>query len=382
MHTRKLFPGGWRGYAVLLGLWLLFGVFDSTLGYLHPGYASHGLSFLQVQSMGLANYLLWALYALAVFQLARLFPLEQLSWPYALLVHVPACVLLAMLRLALEGWISRFFPLYAALPLSFLDIFHRLFTTKFPSLILVYWLLLGVHHAVAYYRKYRERELTASQLEARLAQAQLQVLKMQLQPHFLFNTLHAISALMHQDVELADRMLARLAELLRSALDSAGTQEVPLSQELDFIKPYLEIEQARLGPRLSVQLDIDPEVLDVPVPNLILQPLVENAIRHGIVPCAEAGCIGIRARREGEFLRLQISDNGAGLSSNYVEGVGVFTTRARLRHLYGNTHDFVLKSGPNGGVVVDVALPFRTDPEYLDRSAMGGNGANPSFDRG
>src|SRR5262249_36052627 len=133
------------------------------------------------------------------------------------------------------------------------------------------------------------------------------------QPHFLFNTLHTISALMHQDVELADRMLTRLADLLRLTLDNAGLQEVPLQQELEFIQPYLEIEQARLGSRLQVQMEIDPETRDATVPNLVLQPLVENAIRHGIAPRPEGGRLAIRTRRTPEHLQLEVADDGPGL---------------------------------------------------------------------
>src|SRR5262249_33214524 len=150
-------------------------------------------------------------------------------------------------------------------------------------------------------------------LESQLTQAQLQVLRMQLQPHFLFNTLNAISALMHQDVELADQMLARLADLLRSTLETSGTQEVPLKQELEFVELYLEIEQARFGPRLVVSQDAEAETMDAFVPNLILQPLVENAIRHGIAPRPENGHIEIRTRRVGDLLQVQVIDDGPGL---------------------------------------------------------------------
>src|SRR5262249_43474578 len=156
---------------------------------------------------------------------------------------------------------------------------HLLFLRYLVYYLWIYWAILGIGHALAYYRKYRAHERAALQLETQLAQAQLQVLKMQLHPHFLFNTLHAISALMHQDVDVADRMLARLAELLRSTLETAGTQEVPLKQELEFVELYLEIEQARLGPRLAVSVEADPDAMDAYVPNLILQPLVENAVR-------------------------------------------------------------------------------------------------------
>src|SRR5439155_7404139 len=164
-------------------------------------------------------------------------------------------------------------------------------------------------HILNYYEKYRDRELRASQLGAQLAQAQLQVLRMQLQPHFLFNTLNAIAALMHRDLRLADRMIARLGELLRATLDDPGTQEVPLRRELEFLSPYLEIEQARLGPRLSVRLDIDDELLDARLPYLILQPLVENAIRHGLAPRTGAGRLNVRAWRDASRLVREVADN-------------------------------------------------------------------------
>jgi two-component system, LytTR family, sensor kinase len=165
---------------------------------------------------------------------------------------------------------------------------------------MTYWAIIGLHFAVVYARQARDRTIRAAQLETRLAEAQLQALQRQLHPHFLFNTLNAISALMHRDVEAADAMLAKLSDLLRMALDQPGVQEVPLKDELDFLETYLEIEQARFGSRLSVRFDIDPETLDAYVPNLLLQPLVENSIRHAVavrIGAAEGPHAGRRDRR-------------------------------------------------------------------------------------
>src|SRR5262249_54075630 len=198
-------------------------------------------------------------------------------------------------------------------PVSPFETFTVLLTVRTLLYMVAYWAIVGLVHAAAYYRKFREHEMQTIVLESQLAQAQFQMLRMQLQPHFLFNTLNAISALMHQNVELADQMLARLADLLRSTLETAGTQEVPLKQELEFTELYLEIEQARLGPRLVVRLDADPETMDAYVPNLILQPLVENAIRHGIAPRPEPGHIEIRARRDNGTLQVQVLDDGPGI---------------------------------------------------------------------
>jgi sensor histidine kinase YesM len=227
--------------------------------------------------------------------------------------------------------------------------------------LLIYWIIVCVSLAFDYYRKFRDRELRAADLERRLAEARLMALQMQLNPHFLFNTLHTISALMHKDVEAADSMVARLSDLLRLALENTDANEVPLEQELDFLRRYLEIEQTRFGDRLAVNLDIAPETLTVPVPNLLLQPLVENAIRHGIEPHRRPGTITLRATRDGDWLRLQVSDNGGGVPAGLAiqEGVGLANTRSRLQHLYGAAHRFDCARSAEGGFEVRVAVPFR-----------------------
>jgi LytS/YehU family sensor histidine kinase len=186
---------------------------------------------------------------------------------------------------------------------------------------------------------------------------------MQLNPHFLFNTLHSISSLMHKDVEAADKMIARLSDLLRAALAGADTQEVTLQKELELLQLYLSIEQIRFGSRLTVKMNIAPDTLEAKVPNLVLQPLVENAIRHGIEPRARPACIELRAHREDATLALVVSDDGAGFGGNGAikEGVGLSNTRARLRELYGAAHRFELVPGQNGGVRVELSIPFREE---------------------
>jgi sensor histidine kinase YesM len=241
---------------------------------------------------------------------------------------------------------------------------HALVATFFFNL-LIYWVIASVAHAFDYYSKYRDRELRAAELEKRLAQARLKALQMQLNPHFLFNTLHAVSSLMRKNIEDADRMITQLSDLLRHALESTDAQEIPLEQELDFLKQYLEIEQTRFGDRLTVQLDIAPNTLGALVPNLMLQPLVENAIQHGIQPRAKPGKITLHARHADGSLQLQVRDNGAGLRAGEPmrEGVGLSNTRARLQQLYGRAHRFELFNAPDGGLVVDLAIPFHTATE-------------------
>jgi sensor histidine kinase YesM len=317
----------------------------------------------------LAEVYIWAVLAIGIFWLARRWPFTRGNWFVSLIVHLVACLVLAFVQSVLAVLVSEYLREDIPKPTMNQKVLEFYFVAKLPQNVIFYWIIFGVAQAMNYYRQYRDRELRASQLEGRLAQAQLQVLKMQLHPHFLFNTLNAISALIHQDVEVADRMIARLGDLLRSTLENANRQEVPLQQELDFIQPYLEIEQARLGPRLSVTMDIDPAAEDAQVPNLILQPLVENAIRHGIAPRVEPGRIEIKARREQGRLTLQIRDDGPGLGGGpqkpFKEGVGLANTRARLQQLYGADHRFELCNGHGCGLQVTIVIPFR-DSSGLD----------------
>src|SRR5205085_3675512 len=222
-----------------------------------------------------------------------------------------------------------------------------------------------------YYRRHQQEELKISRLEAALAhaqleitQAQLQALKMQLQPHFLFNTLNSISTLLDEDVEAADEMLARLGDFLRLTLDNSGAQEVTLQEELEFLRCYLEIERVRFQDRLAVELKIDADALAARVPNLILQPLVENAIRHGIVARRGPGRIEIRASRTDGLLRLQVKDNGPGLhadsgaSPTLKRGLGFALTRERLERLYATRQSLTLVDAPEGGLEVTLEIPF------------------------
>jgi two-component system, LytTR family, sensor kinase len=249
--------------------------------------------------------------------------------------------------------------------------------------ILLYAMVLLIHYAVEYYARYQEGRIRASQLETRLARAQLQALKMQLHPHFLFNTLHSISTLVQENPEAAEAMIARLSELLRLSLENTGTQEVTLRTELEFLERYLEIEQIRFDDRLQVRFDIDPQTLDAEVPNLILQPLVENAIRHGILP-DRLGLIEVRSRLTGGKLLLQVIDNGPGLSCEKPSsqpgcGVGLSNTRARLEAAYGKEHDFLLRAASNGGVEAAILIPPRVPSPVVRHD---GNGKNQDAHRG
>jgi two-component system LytT family sensor kinase len=239
---------------------------------------------------------------------------------------------------------------------------------------LIYWLILLVTHAFDYYNRFREAELRESKLQTQLAQAQLQALKMQLHPHFLFNTLHSISALQRKDLVAANHMIVRLGDFLRLTLDNSGAQDVPLQKELEFLGCYLEIQRIRFQDRLSVNIDVDPKALDAQVPNLILQPIVENAIKHGIAPYTTPGHIDIRAHCNNGLLQLQVRDNGQGLcasdcsGSAMREGLGLANTKARLSKLYDTAYRFDLTNAPEGGLLVSLEIPFK---QWLFPSAQG-----------
>jgi two-component system, LytTR family, sensor kinase len=362
----------WFLWILVLGIWTALGFFlasQASLVIFFTQYAKEDLPkgpqdspWLELLRLSLAECYILAILSLVIFRLRRLFPLEQNKWLQGLLFHGAASIVFAFLETTISAFVNEFLRFQLPKPTVTGKVLLFFFMAKLHQNIIIYWIILGVSQTLDYYRKYRERELRASQLETRLAQAQLQVLKMQLHPHFLFNTLNAISALIHQDVELADRMIARLGDLLRTTLDNANKQEVPLHQELDFIQPYLEIEKARLGTRLTVQLDIDPTAMDAEVPNMILQPLVENAIRHGIAPRSEPGRIEISARRDDGFLQLQVRDDGPGLPPTQrellKEGVGLANTRARLEQLYGPDQRLDLENGAGTGLTVRVSIPF------------------------
>ena len=218
-----------------------------------------------------------------------------------------------------------------------------------------------------YYRKYRERELQATQLEAQLAQAQLDSLRMQLHPHFLFNTLNGIVGLVRDNKnQAAVNMLVGLSDLLRHALEHSNEQEIELKEELNFIKLYLDIQQMRFPDRLQIEIDVDPDTLRALVPNLILQPLAENALRHGIGASVASGLVGISAHTENGFLELCVFDNGAGLANNWQlkssGGIGLANTAARLQQLYEGNHRLDVRNRKVGGVEVIVLIPLRMGP--------------------
>jgi two-component system, LytTR family, sensor kinase len=233
----------------------------------------------------------------------------------------------------------------------------------------IYLPIVVVAHAVLYYMRFREREVRAAQLQAQLSDARLSALRSHLQPHFLFNTLHSISSLMFRDVRLADTMIARLSDLLRMSLEDEGQHLTSLKRELDFTQAYLDIEKIRFGDRLSVTFDVPPQTLDIPVPQFLLQPLVENSIKHGISKRTSGGEILLSAELVRDQLRITVRDNGTGrsdaASGAAATGIGLRTTRERLRTLYGDEQQLDINFGEDGTVEVTILLPFRKEARLI-----------------
>lgn len=351
----------------LVGLmfWTLLGLSFASQFYISSAKAGMEVTWKQAVSYALGDWYVFALLSIPVTSLARRFGFEAGKWRRSLAVHVLGSIAFSLAYMVLRAGVGSW-----QFGASFGEAFKPLLVKTWHFNFLIYWVIVAVSQAFDYYRRYRERELHASELEKHLVQAKLQALQMQLNPHFLFNTLHSISSLMHKDVEAADRMIMRLSDLLRAALDSADTQEVSLRKELELLQLYLGIEQIRFGDRLSVKLEVEADALEAQVPNLILQPLVENAIRHGIEPRARPGRIELHARRQADALTLEVCDNGNGIPADKParEGVGLSNTRTRLRELYGDAHRFELGSRPEGGLLIEITIPYRTEHEPDENS--------------
>jgi two-component system, LytTR family, sensor kinase len=221
--------------------------------------------------------------------------------------------------------------------------------------------LLAATHVAEHYREARDRELRASQLEASLADARLQLLKMQLQPHFLFNTLNTIAELVHENPSEAERMIGGLGTLLRETLEGGLTDLVPLAKELELLERYIAIQRVRFGDRLRVTIEVPNDIRQALVPSLVLQPLIENAIKYGLAARLGTGAIEVRAERRGESVTIAVADDGQGFAPGSMrEGVGLGNTRARLAELYGSQQTFEVASAEGAGTRVQLTIPYRT----------------------
>lgn len=344
-------------WLLFFGVWTLMGMAFAGQLFLSRANIGNPVTWGFALNRALADWYVFAVLSIPAIKMARAFRLDHPRWIRNLTAHLLASIAFSVLWMALRALIED----WQSATVSFRQAFaHALVATFFFNL-LIYWVVVNVTYALDYYLKFKEREVRAAELEKRLTEARLQALQMQLNPHFLFNALNSVASLMHKDVEAADRMITRLGELLRTSLESTSDQEVTLEAELSFLARYLDIEQIRFGDRLRVTREIDRETLLHPVPNLILQPLVENAIQHGISRKARPGVITLRSRRDGDGLCLEVEDNGGGFSSDDIRprhGVGLSNTLERLRQLYGSAGALEFHCGAENGLLVRVRIPW------------------------
>src|SRR5678815_325033 len=332
----------------LLGLvvWIVLGLMSAAQNATWRAYTDRPIDWGSIVPNSLGDWLTCGLFTPAFYWMVRQFPIRGERWWARLAVHLASSIVFTLLK------VSIWTPLFNALNPDAHRTYSQILFAGFYGDMLAYWGAVGVIHAIEYYVESRERTLEATRLA-------LDNLRAQLQPHFLFNTLQSISTLIHRDPAAADRMLTDLSELLRLSLRSPGSKEVPLREELEFLERYLQIMRVRFGDRLVIAVHAEPNVMDVPVPSLVLQPIVENAIQHGMADRTDRGHVQVRAGRDGSALTLEVFDDGPGPSSTASSnGIGLANTRERLRRLYGP--DGRIDILQEKGFTVRLQIPLRS----------------------
>lgn len=330
----------WRTIAFVVVGWTLLALLFAAQLRIDASYSGRRLTGNQALILSLAGWYGWALVSPLVIWIARRLGTRK----RAIALHAVIAVVLTMIKVAITTAILRRAGFSPMTTFSLANL---------PINLLTYAAIVAATHAIDTYRR-------GVEARALLTEARLDQLKAQLEPHFLFNTLHSIAELMHHDVEAADRMLTRLSELLRATLEAGGRQEVRLAEELALVERYLDIERIRLGERLRATIDVQDGALDALVPIFVLQPIVENAVRHAVAPRTAGGTVTVKIRSAGNELQMDVDDDGPGFAPEAVERVGLKNTRARLQHLYGSGDRLQISRAPLGGASVHLVLPFRT----------------------
>src|SRR5256886_6515784 len=361
----------WRRPAILFFSWTLVGLVFAAVSYgvaLSQNDPRFGIA--AALKLNLVLFYLWGVFSHVIFRFSRRFRVDfRRLESKNLAVQLPAVVLFAFVHetlLLAILWSMR--ARGAGELVSIRGYYARHFGYGFYIDLIIASLIVIGGHALLYYDDFRTSELQQSSLKAQLAQAQLRALKMQVHPHFLFNTLHSISSLVLEDPPKANSMIARLGDFLRLTLDHADHELVTLKEETEFLRAYLDIEQVRFGDRLKVTFEMEPMTLSAQVPHLILQPVVENAIQHAVAPRTAQSHIDIKAQRLDGLLKLEVKDNGPGIASKgdllEPRGVGLNNVRARLHQVYGSDFQFELTNGAEGGLTVTMEIPFRCDVDH------------------
>ena len=358
----------WRGALFYFAAWSVVALIFATISYAASrSEGNGGFGFVSALEFNLVLFYWWAVLSVLISWFSRRFPIEvrPLKTPH-LLLHIPAVLVVTVVHQVIHiTTLWLLLPRLRTLFPTFAACFRAYFGFGFYIDLIVATLIVISVHALLYYQRFRASQTEEASLRAQLAQAQLRALKMQLHPHFLFNTLHSISSLVLEDPPKANSMIARLGDFLRLTLDHSDQQLVTLKEETEFVRCYLEIEQVRFGDRLAVEFKIEPATLGAEVPHLILQPVVENAIQHAIAPHATPGRIEIAASRRDDSLRLEVRDTGPGLAGtgngNQGHGLGLSNVRARLAQLFGSNFSLEMTNGSSRGLTVTIEIPFRSN---------------------
>lgn len=365
---QKIKKNRWQNWAIGFIVWTIIGLSFASRSYFTAYREGISVNWKEVVSGFLVDFYIWGAASPLIFRIARRFPIERGRLANRIPFHfvVSLIFIFVVNTITIPAYWYLGFPnesRYPTMEALFKDLVFSPFMIH--QGLIVYWGTLIAAHAFEYYRQLQAGKTQAAELASQLAQAQLAALKMQIHPHFLFNTLNSIAALLHKDVEAADRMIARLSDFLRITLKSSETMVVTLAQELEFSKTYLEIEKIRFQERLIIEMQIAPNALDAQVPNLILQPLIENAVRHGVARQTAVGRLRIHAVREADRLLIKIEDNGPGLNGNENRkrksdsGVGLVNIRTRLGQFYDDDFTFEIFRNPDSvGTIVTLNVPY------------------------
>ncbi len=360
-------PAFARRFVLVFALWTLIALCGGLADYLFAFVVGRPLPFWAAFRRPLTEQWIWAALTPLVFLIAHHFPLSRPHLLRAMGIHVVAFLCLSLLHCALAEAVGG--PM-ASLPAHFSGptLLLRLLE-EFYSDIWMYWPLVCIQALIDSSARSREKERRAAELEALLAKSHLALLRAQIQPHFLFNTLHALSALIRIDAAAAEDMVADLAEILRASSAESGLQETTLRRELDLVSCYVRIQQRRFGEQLRVKQIVATELLDAAVPALVLQSLVENAITHGIAPLGRCGTVQIRVYRRGNQLVLQVEDDGVGMGNTAGSGTGLANARRRMAQLYGSEQSLEVTGAPGQGVSAIACVPFRILPRSVEEEA-------------
>lgn len=351
-HKAPLLIGGWT----LFWLYMVLQEYGLSVRSGHPG------SLALIFESEFIYAAVWCILTPMILALARQFPLDAAHWRRTIWFHLPASFLVAF------GHKGAYHMTYGIIRHGFGSVIALAQQPVFEYIdygAMVYWIIVLAKASADYYRSLQEESVRRARLETRLVQAQLQALQMQLQPHFLFNTLNAISVLVEKDPAAARSMLLVLSDLLRMTLQQMEGNTITLRQELDFLERYLQIERMRFPDRLTVEIAASEELMDAQVPTMILQPLVENAMRHGIAHRRGASVLRISAGQVNGSLQLSVYDNGPGAARSITDGIGLSNTRTRLVQMYGEQQEFTAANQPGGGFAASITIPYSTSGSPL-----------------